>query len=209
MTFFTSRRRTAIAMCALLPLLTSCDSEAREFATKTAALLRQRSAQLTLKIKAETEAYQQIAGIFAESSRTLIDTTLRNERESRAMTLAADYVEERKPISRWQSDLMDYAQVDAATTRDLLTSDIDASSKYLQGIQALAIEQAKVEVLAKLLERLATTPTLLQDGEAIGKFIQDTKSEVDKQACAALEAKIADAAVAKEFKAKGCTPAKK
>jgi hypothetical protein len=211
MSFLKVRRRVTLAICcALLPLLTGCDSEARDFAKKTAALLRQRSAQLTQKIKAEAEAYRQIAGIADDSSRTLVDSTLRNEREGRAVALAADYVEQRKPVSRWQTDLLDYAQLDAAMSRDLLTSDIDASSKYLQGIQALAIEQAKVDVLAKLLERLATAPTLLEDGEAIGKFIQDTKSEFDKQACAALEAKMAsDQAAAKEFKAKGCTPAKK
>jgi hypothetical protein len=210
MTSFKFRRRVTIAICGLLPLLTGCDSEARDFAKKTAALLRQRSAQLAQKIKAETEAYHEIARIADESSRTLVDTTLRNEREGRAVALSADYVEQRRPISRWQTDLFDYAQLDAAMSHDLLTSDFDASSKYMQGIQALAIEQAKVDVLAKLLERLATAPTLVEDGEAIGKFIQDTKSEFDKQACAALEAKMAsDQAAAKEFKAKGCTPTKK
>jgi hypothetical protein len=211
MSHLTARRRLAIAICGLLPLLlTGCDKEAREFAQKTAALLRQRSAQLTLKIKAETEAYHQIARIAAESSQTLIDTTLRNERNGRAAALAADYDEKRKPISRWQTDLLDYAQLDAAMSRDLLTSDVEASSKYLQGIQGLAIEQAKVDVLAKLLATLAEKPTLLEDGTAIGKFVEDTRSEFDKQVCAALEAKMAsDQAAAKEFKAKGCTPTKK
>ena len=209
---FLRHRVAALAACILLPGLTSgCDKEARDFAEKTAALLRQRSAQLSLKIKAETKAYQDIAAIAAEASRSLVALTLRNERNARAAMLAADYQEGRKSVSRWQSELLEYGQMDYVANRELLASDVDASSRYLQGVQALKIEQDKVDALARLLAALAKQPTMLEDAQAIGAFFEDTKTAFDQKVCAQLEKQSAagDKAAGQAFKAKGCTPAKK
>jgi hypothetical protein len=184
-------------------LSSGCDKKALEFAVKTALLLDQRSEQLSKKIAGETRAYNSAAAVAAESHRDLVDSSLRNERNSRSIALAADYDEGRKPVSRWQSDLAEYGQIDHIRTRELLSADIDAGSLFLQKLQALKIEQDKVEALAKLLSALAEKPTLVQDIAALGTFAAETQTDFDKKVCDAL-AKDTSAAGKAAFAAKEC-----
>ena len=197
-------RRRGFSICLLLvPLLSACDEKAQEFARRTAEILDARSAELSAKIAAETKAYETVAAIATETHRDLIDSSLRNERNARSIALAADYDEGRKPVSRWQSDLAEYGQIDYRLTRELLTADVDAGSEFLQKLQALEIEQAKINALSKMLAALADKPSLAQDLEALGQFAQDTKNEFDKKICEAL-AKDSSASAQAAFKAKGC-----
>jgi hypothetical protein len=201
----TPRSRAAgLLLCLLVaPLASGCDEKAQEFARRTAAILEQRSNELSRKIAAETRAYNAVAATATEAHRDLIDSTLRNERNGRSLALAADYDEGRKPISRWRSDLAEYAQIDYTLNRDLMTADIDAGSLFLQKIHALQIDQDRVDALAKLLAALAKKPTLAADIEAVSKFAEDTKEEFDKKVCAEL-AKDPSPAGKAAFKAKGC-----
>jgi len=86
-----------VCCCLLAIAAVGCDDRAIEFARQTKALLTQRSDQLSRKIAAETEAYNQAATVAAETYRDLVDSSLRNERNERAASLAADYQEGRKP----------------------------------------------------------------------------------------------------------------
>lgn len=197
-------RRLGLALCLLLtPALSACDEEARQFAVRTAGILQQRSAELTRKIAAERKAYDTVAAIAHQSHRDLIEASLNNERTSRSIALAAEYDEGRKPASRWQADLEEYAQIDYRMNRDLLSADFGAGAEYLQKLQALEIEQAKVDALATLLARLAKQPSLAEDLQAIGAFAEDTKVAFDTKVCAAL-AKDASAEAKAVFKARGC-----
>jgi len=205
MTRLTYGRRDVLLGAVLVSALSSgCDDKALEFAKNTAVILQQRSDQLSTKITAETKAYNSAAATAAEVHRDLADSALRNERNSRTIALAADYDEGRKPVSRWRSDVAEYGQIDYTTTRELLIADLDASSLFLQKLQALKIEQDKVDALAKLLEALANKPSLSQDVAALGSFAQDTKTEFDKKVCAEL-AKDTSAAGKAAFAAKGCS----
>lgn len=199
-----SRPSAGIPACVLLSLLASgCDEKAQEFAQQTATILGQRSEQLSRKIAAETNAYNNAAAAAAVAQRDLADSSLRNERNGRSIALAADYDEGRKPVSRWQTDVAEYAHIDYTLTRDLLAADIDAGSLFLQKLQAMKIEQDRVDALAKLLETLAKKPSLAQDLQAATAFVQDTKTEFDKKVCEAL-AKDTSAAGKAASKAKGC-----
>jgi len=152
---------------------------------------------------AESKAYLKVAAIATETHRDLVDSSLRNERNARTIALAADYDEGRRPPSRWQSELAEYAQIDYRMNKDLLTADIDAGTEFMQKLQALELEQAKIDALAKLLETLATKPSLAQDILAITAFAEDTKKEFDKKICEAL-AKDTSAAGKAALAAKGC-----
>jgi hypothetical protein len=197
-------RRAGLLLCVLMaPVLSACDEKAQQFALRTAEILQQRSAELTRKIAAERKAYQDVAAIANETHRDLIESSLANERTARSTALAADYDEGRKPASRWQTDLAEYAQIDYRLNRDLLAADVGAGAEYLQKLQVLEVEQAKVDALAKLLAALAKKPSLAADLEAIGAFAEDTKAEFDKKVCEAL-GKDASAAGQAAFKAKGC-----
>jgi hypothetical protein len=191
-------------LCLLLaPALTACDEKALQFALRTAEILRQRSTELTRKIAAERKAYQDVSAIANQVQRDLIESSLNNERTSRSIALAADYDEGRKPASRWQTDLAEYAQTDYRLNRDLLAADLGAGAEYMQKLQALEIEQAKVDALAKLLAALAKKPSLADDLTAITAFAEDTKAEFDKKVCEALGKDTSTAGQA-AFKAKGC-----
>jgi len=197
-------RRLGLALCLLLaPALSACDEEARQFAVRTAEILQQRSAELTKKIAAERKADNAVATLANQVQRDLIESSLNNERTSRSIALAAEYDEGRKPASRWQADLAEYAQMDYRLNRDLLSADFGAGADYLQKLQALEIEQAKVDALATLLARLAKKPSLAEDLQAIGAFAEDTKAEFDKKVCAAL-AKDSSAEAKAAFKSRGC-----
>jgi hypothetical protein len=197
-------RRAGLLLCVLLaPLASACDEEARQFALRTAEILQQRSAELTRKIAAEQKAYQDVSSIANETQRDLIESSLNNERSARSIALAADYDEGRKPASRWQSDLAEYAQIDYRLNRDLLSADMGAGAEFMQKLQELEIEQAKVDALAKLLAALAKKPSLKTDLEAVSAFAEDTKAEFDKKVCEAL-AKDTSAAAQAAFKARGC-----
>jgi hypothetical protein len=200
----TRSRAISLLMCLLLALLGSgCDERAQEFARKTAAILEQRSNELSRKIAAETKAFNAAAAAASDAHRDLIDSTLLNERNGRSIALAADYDEGRKPISKWRSDLAEYAQVDYTLNRDLLAADIDAGSLFLQKLHALQIEQDKVDALSKLLAALAKKPTLAADIQAVTQFAEDTKAEFDKKVCAELARDTSPAGKAAS-KAKGC-----
>jgi hypothetical protein len=197
-------RRTGLVLCLLLaPAVSGCDDEARQFAIRTAEILQQRSAELTRKIAAERKAYNAVAAIANQVQRDLIESSLNNERTARSIALAADYDEGRKPVSRWQADLAEYAQMDYRLNRDLLAADFGAGAEFMQKVQSLEIEQAKVDALAKLLAALAKKPSLAEDLQAIGAFAEDTKTEFDNKVCAAL-AKDTSAAAQAAFKARGC-----
>lgn len=200
----TPSRCAGVLLCVLLATFTSaCDEKAQEFARRTAEILQLRSGELSKKIAAETKAYQDVAAIAAETQRDLIDSSLGNERSARSIALAADYDEGRKPPSRWQTDLAEYTQIDYRLHRDLLTADVNAGGEFQQKLQALEIEQARIDALTKLLAALAKKPTLEQDIEAIGSFAEDTKKAFDTNVCEAL-AKDSSSAGQAAFKAKEC-----
>lgn len=193
-----------LLLCVLLaPLTSGCDEKAQAFARRTADILQQRSGELSRKIAAETKAYADVAAVAAETQRDLIDSSLANERSARTIALAADYDESRKPPSRWQTDLAEYAQIDYRLNRDLLAADVNAGGEFQQKLQTLEMEQARVDALAKFLAALAQKPTLTEDLQAIGSFAEDTKKAFDTKVCEAL-AKDATKEGQAAFKAKGC-----
>jgi hypothetical protein len=201
--------RLGLTALVLSSLAVACDDKARDFATKTKQILDQRSAQLSAKIGAEKIAYERSAAHAAEDHRALVESSLQNERNERSDALAADYEEGRKPVSLWRKDLADYAQIDYRVNRQLLTDDVEASSRYLNNFAELAVEKDKVDALSKLLASLAKKPTLKSDIEALATFASDTKDEFEKKVCADLKAKKGgqdDAAKAaqKAYDAKKC-----
>jgi hypothetical protein len=179
-------RRHPIALVGALVAMTltaGCDETAREFAARTREILEQRSAQLSAKIAAEMTAYSKIATHAAEASRALVDSRLMNERQERASVLALDYLEGQKPASRWRTELAGYAQIDYEVNRELLTADMDAHTRFLTQVQALKLEQDKVDALDRLLGTLAAKRSLQEDVAAAATFAQDAKTEFDKKVC--------------------------
>jgi len=179
-----------VAFCTFLFPIAGCDEDARQFAERTKAILDQRSDQLAKKIAAEKRSYDNWASNAAEDQRALLDSSLQNERNERSDILAADYDEGRKPVSLWRKGLSDYARIDYDANRQLLLSDLDANTRYLQGFDDLKIEQDKVDALSKLLATLEKKPSFKDDVKAISSFAEDTKTEFDKKVCSGLKSQI-------------------
>lgn len=135
-----------------------------------------------------------------------MNDALANERSERVNELSADYQEQRKPASLWRKDLSDYAQADYAARRNLLTSDINANTLYLQRFESLKADQDKVDTLAKLLSALANKPSLRSDLTVMANFAEETKKSFDDKVCADLKAKgeAGNSAAQKLLKDKGC-----
>jgi len=189
--------------------LLGCDEDARDFATKTKIILDQRSAQLSRKIASERETYDKEAAAASEDHRALVDSTLQNERNERTDSLSADYEEGRKPVSLWRKDLSDYAKIDYTTNREILISEMDASTLYLQKLDDLKIEQDKVDALSKLLSTLANKPSIKNEIGALASFAEDTKQEFDQKVCTQLKSQksgtdAAAKAASKTYDAKKC-----
>jgi len=190
-------------------LLLGCDDDARKFAEKTKVILDERSAQLSLKIASEKVAYDKEAAASRNDHRALVDVTLQNDRNERSYYLAAEYDEGRKPVSQWRTDLAEYAQTDYTTNKDLLVSEIDTNSLYLERLEDLKIEQDKVDALSRLLASLSKKPSLKNEVGSLAAFAEDTKKEFDKKVCAQLKTQKAgnDAAAkaaSKSYDAKKC-----
>ena len=78
----------------------------------------------------------------------------------------------------------------------MLTADLDAGGLFLAKIQALRVEQARADALAKLLHALTVKPSLAKDVEAVTGFAEDTKTEFDTRICEALAKDGSEAAKA-------------
>jgi len=170
-------------------LLTGCDDQARSFAKQTKAILMQRSAQISKEIAAEVKAYNEVAALSAQDHHTIAVDSLQNERAARAYTLAADYADGRKPASLWRNDLSAYAEFDYETNKPLLYADLDAETSFLKKYQSLAIEQSKVDALAKLLDALSKNASLKDQVTALSGFVSDTQKAFDQKLCASLQSK--------------------
>ncbi len=185
-------------------LTTGCDDQARKFAAETKKILEQRSSFLSKKIAAEMAGYSAYTAKAVEDRRTLAIEALTNDHAERANVLAADYQANRKPVALWRKDLADGAQADFEGNRQLLKTDLDAETNYLQRYASLAIEQDKVDALATLLDALSQKRSLKDEATALAGFAEDTKKEFDSKVCDSLKSKT-DAASKKLFADKKCS----
>ena len=170
-------------------LVSGCDEQARSFAARTRDILDRRSVEVSKKISVEMQAFQASAGQATEDSRNLANDSLANERSERADRLAVDYRENRTPVSHWRSQLFEYAQIDYATRAQILTTDLDAKTLYMQRYEELKLEQDKLAALSRLLTVLAAKQSLKNDVGAISEFAEETKQDFDQKICADLKLK--------------------
>jgi hypothetical protein len=177
----------AVMTAALSLMLAGCDDQARKLADETKGLLKQRSEQLAAKIAAERAAYRKSAAHDTESRRALADSALRNERNERTDSLAADYDEGRKPVSLWRKDIGEYARIDYTRNRELLLAEMDSETLYIKKFEDLKAEKDKVDALAKLLDALANRRTIKEDVDALNGFAADTAKGFDVKICTELQ----------------------
>ncbi|MGH9970436.1 MAG: hypothetical protein ACREBG_21965 [Pyrinomonadaceae bacterium] len=175
--------------------LSGCgDKEAREYAAKLLPVLDSYQEQLSQKIKAEQEFYDELADTYEEARKDDIGIRLANDRKRRSedqgekITNAKDV----PTLSQILASLQDYAKSDFETTQSLLQEAMDSRSKFLADLESIEIELQKVKVLKEALQELAkskgdfkkfkeATDSLLKTDEGINKLLcVDLKKQLEE-----------------------------
>src|SRR3977135_2273782 len=151
-------RRILISLLIIgVACLSACgDQEAREYAAKMIPVLDSYQEQLSQKIKAEHDPYQELADTYDQARKADITIHLAGERESRSEELGETIANSNKPsFLQITAPLQEYATLDFETTKSLLQEELDARSKYLSDLESIEIDLQKVKALKNALQEMA------------------------------------------------------
>src|SRR5438270_12502780 len=126
-----------IALLAVFALgLSGCDDKAaREYAAKMIPVLDSYQEQLSQKIKAEQDSYEELAKSYDKARKADIRIRLSDERVTRTADLGEELAkaDSGPSVSRVRNALQDYAAEDFKTTLGVFQEGMDACSNYLEG----------------------------------------------------------------------------
>jgi hypothetical protein len=175
--------------------LSGCgDKEAREYAAKLIPVLDSYQEQLSQKIKAEQDSYEELADTYDEARKRDIEIRLDNDRKRRSEELGEKTADAKDAptLSQILASLQDYGKSDFEATQDLLQEGMDARSKYLSDLENIEIELQKIKLLKAALSELAkskgdfkhfkeATDSLLNTQEGVNKLLcVDLKKQLEK-----------------------------
>lgn len=173
--------------------LSGCgDKEAREYAAKLVPVLDSYQEQLSQKIKAEQNSYEELAEAFEEARKADIDIRLSGERERRSEDLGErlSKAKDAPTLSQLFASLQEYAKSDFETTQTVLQEGIDARSKYLDNLETLEIELQKVKLLKEALLELAKGKSDFAKFKGASEFLLKTDEGVNIQLCSDLKKQL-------------------
>ncbi len=190
-----------------LLLLAGCDSTAIEFAKQTRALLNEYQKNINDQTADSMKYYHNDASIAASAAAQQLEGGLGIDRDERATELAADYLEGRKPVSLYRTDIRTYAQLEYDTRKDKLEAAVDAALPYQQQLAKLEANKETIEAVGKALDALQQKRSLKTEAEDLKGFVTDTKTDFSLLVCADLKTKKAalDAKIATETGAQKTT----
>ncbi|HXM42537.1 MAG TPA: hypothetical protein VN924_14885 [Bryobacteraceae bacterium] len=174
-------------------LLAGCDDTAIQFAKQTRALLDEYQKNINSQITEATKYYDGDVKIAKGAAASLLNDSLSVERTERATELAADYLEDRKPVSLYRTHIRPYAQVEYDARKGSLESAVDAKLPYEQQLAKLEADKETIEALGKALQALEEKRTLKMEGEDLEKFVADTKKDFSQEVCKELSTQTGDA----------------
>jgi hypothetical protein len=181
-----------ILVLGLAVLAAGCDKDALRLAQEALALLGNYEQQLDRKLAAERAAYAGQAQVQAQAQRDQVIESLAQERVERARTLALDFLEGQKRVTRWREPLRDYANADYRQQRDLLLQALETEGQSLAQIQKVELDRQKVAALRTALTALTKKAGLVEQAQAVADFAKDVKTDLDKLVCDGLTAQIAE-----------------
>lgn len=167
-------------------VLSGCgDKEARDYATKMIPVLDSYQEQLSQKIKAEQESYEQLANTYEDARKADIRIRLATERLRRSEDLGAEVVKAEDPptLSEILNSLQEYATSDFETTKGLLEEQLNSRSKYLADLESLEIELKKIKSLKEALQDLAKNKSDFKEFKGAADALLKTDAEVNKLLC--------------------------
>lgn len=183
--------------------LSGCgDDEAREYAAKMIPVLDSYQEQLSQKIKAEQDSYDELAEAFEEAREADIRIRLAAERVRRSEDSAEEFTSAKEPptLSQILASVQKYAKTDFEATQGILQEGLDARSQYLNDLEGLEVELQKVKALKEALKELSKDKSDFKKFKGATEFLLKTDEGINKLLCAdlkkqlgQLEADLADA----------------
>src|SRR5215208_2273353 len=187
------RRLSALLVIIAVVSLSGCgDKEAREYAAKLVPVLDSYQEQLSQKIKAEQDSYDELAEAFEEARKEDVTTRLAAERNRRAEESGEKFSNAKEPptFSQIFASLQEYAKSDFETTQALLEESLDARSKYLADLESLEVELQKVKLLKEALQDLAKPKSEFKQFKGAAEFVLKTDEGITKLLCADLKKQL-------------------
>lgn len=180
-------KRLTISLLVLILLsMPACkDQEAREYAARLIPVLDSYQEQLSQKIKAEQESYEELADNFESARKDAVVDDLAKERVVRSEELGEEIaVANNAPtFSTIIGHVLKYGNHDFETTRALFQEALGARSRYLTELESLEIDLQKIKLLKGSLQELAKSKKDFKELKEASAFVNETHSAMEKLDC--------------------------
>lgn len=180
-----------IALLAVVALgLSGCDDKAaREYAAKMIPVLDSYQEQLSQKIKAEQNSYEELAKSYDKARKADIYIRLAADRSSRARALGEELAaaDSGPSVSEVLKSVQEYAAEDFKTTQEVLQEGMDARGKYLEGLESLEVELQNVKLLKTALTELAKSKSDFRQFKEATDFLLKTDAGINQLLCVDLK----------------------
>ena len=187
-------KRLTVTLLVLVVLsMPACkDQEAREYAARLIPVLDSYQEQLSQKIKAEQESYEELADNFEAARKDAVVDDLAKERVVRSEELGEEVATAKNAptFSAVIGPVLKYGNHDFETTRALFEEALGARSRYLMELESLEIDLQKIKLLKESLTQLAKQKKDFQQLKESSTFLNDTHAAMEKLDCGDLKAEV-------------------
>lgn len=189
--------KAAVAGLAILGL-TGCGGEdvAQKYAAQLAIVLKSYQAQVDKQLAAQVDTYRKLAQDLDTAAGRDVLGSLDTERAEREIALR-DQLLDPNPRTRLRATstslrgvMLDYAEHEYATNKQVVTAELDGYKRFLAGIQDLQQESINIAQLRKLLEDLSVKKAAWTHMKEVVSFGQSVKDNFDKLQCDAAKADV-------------------
>ena len=187
------KRLTITLLVLVLLSAPACkDQEAREYAARLIPVLDSYQEQLSQKIKAEQESYQELADNFESARKDAVVDDLAKERVVRSEELGEEIAGARNAptLSTIIGPVLKYGNHDFETTRALFQETLGARSRYLTELESLEIDLQKLRLLKGSLEELAKSKKDFKELKEASAFLNETHVAMEKLDCGDLKNEV-------------------
>jgi hypothetical protein len=186
------RITTALTTLALVFFTAGCHEDQR-YATELARIVRLYQEQVNRQVKGEQDYYAAMGSLLGRSEDQDVYLSLTLARQERARQDAADLKHGQMQSAEVLDHLRNYAAEEFSQSRAIYEKEMNAQNKYLANLENLAVESAKVEALANLLDDFAKPQGLKDRVAGLVDYGGGVKAYFDKQVCDDLTDQIASA----------------
>lgn len=186
------KKKLALLIITVVSLSGCGDKEAREYAAKLIPVLDSYQEQLSQKIKAEQDSYEELAQTYEEARKADVTIRLNAERTRRSEEIGERISNASQPptLSQILAPLQDYAKLDFETTQTLLQEGLETRSKYLADLESLEIELQKIKALKAALQELAKSKSDFKKFKEASDFLLKSNEGVNKLLCGDLKEQL-------------------